>query len=126
VLLLLVLLPLIYLGLVAGVAWLTWFHATHNLSLLTGRGGGRGRLFVYVTPLVTGALMLIFMIKPILARRAKGPSPIVVRPDQYLFGLDILDEPPSSAPRASWTSSPASTPASSAASRRWPMSSISQ
>jgi hypothetical protein len=80
VLLLLVLLPLIYLALVAGVAWLTWVHATQNARVVWL--GARGRTFVYLTPLVTGVLMLIFMIKPILARRAKGPSPIVVRADQ--------------------------------------------
>jgi Zn-dependent protease with chaperone function len=81
VLVLLVLLPLIYLALMAGVAWLTWLHATQNVTILSGRGG-RGRLLVYVAPLAAGVLMLLFMIKPILARRDHAGKPIVLKPDQ--------------------------------------------
>lgn len=81
VLLLLVLLPLIYFALMAGVAWLTWLHATQNVTMLSGRAG-RGRLLLYLTPIVVGVLMLLFMIKPILARRAKSGSPMVVTPEQ--------------------------------------------
>lgn len=81
VLVLLVILPLIYFALIAGVAWLTWLHATQNVTLLSGRGG-RGRLLVYLAPIVAGVLMLLFMIKPILARRERSGSPMVVQPDQ--------------------------------------------
>ncbi len=84
VLVLLVLLPLIYFALMGGVAWLTWQHATQNVAMLSGGGGraARGRLLLYLTPIVVGVLMLLFMIKPILARREKSGSPIIVTPEQ--------------------------------------------
>jgi hypothetical protein len=83
VLVLLVILPLIYFALIGGVAWLTWLHATENVTMLSGGGRrARGQLFLYLTPIVAGVLMLVFMIKPILARREKSAKPIVVQPDQ--------------------------------------------
>jgi hypothetical protein len=83
VLVLLVILPLIYFALIGGVAWLTWVHTTENVSMLSGGGRrARGQLFLYLTPIVAGVLMLLFMIKPILARREKSAKPIVVQPDQ--------------------------------------------
>jgi Zn-dependent protease with chaperone function len=83
VLVLLVLLPLIYFALIGGVAWLTWLHATQNATMLSGPGrGARGRLLLYLAPIVAGVLMLLFMIKPILARREKGAKPMIVRKEK--------------------------------------------
>lgn len=82
VLVLLVILPLIYFALIGGVAWLTWLHATENVTMLSGRGNARGRLLFYLAPIVAGVLMLLFMIKPILARRDKSAKPIIVERDQ--------------------------------------------
>lgn len=77
-------LPLIYVALVTGVGCLVYWHAVHNVSVLDGRGGGRGRLLLYVAPLVIGAVLLLFMIKPLFARRPKRSDPVT---------LSVCDEP---------------------------------
>ncbi len=67
-----VLLPLVYLGVVALVAWATYYHVTENASIVIGGHNRetRARLLVYVGPIVVGAVLLLFMVKPIFARPA--------------------------------------------------------
>lgn len=68
-----VLLPIVYVGMVAATAYGVYYHATHSGALLlSGSGGGmRARLFVYLAPLVIGAILVVFMIKPLFAREPK-------------------------------------------------------
>ncbi|MHC4610283.1 MAG: M48 family metallopeptidase, partial [Planctomycetota bacterium] len=66
-----VLLPLIYLGLIAGVGYGIYYHATENITIVEGAGGIRGRLLVYIAPLVIGPVALLFMVKPLFARQAR-------------------------------------------------------
>ena len=65
-----VLLPLIYLGLIALTGYGVFYHATENASILSG-SGTRGRLVAYFGPLVAGVAAIVFMIKPIFARPAR-------------------------------------------------------
>lgn len=90
-----VLLPLAYLGLIAAVAWGMWLHATGNVAMLQGRVN-RGTLFAYFTPLVTGVVGLLFMVKPLFAPRRGGcaalpldpaSEPLVFRFVERLCGL---------------------------------------
>jgi len=78
------LLPLIYLALVVAVGWGLFWHATENVTVFQATGSGRGALrvafFSYVVPLVIGSILLLFMIKPIFARRPKPPPPIALEP----------------------------------------------
>ncbi|HUT94150.1 MAG TPA: M48 family metalloprotease [Thermoguttaceae bacterium] len=70
--LLMVLLPLAYVGLIGLVGYLVYLHAVYDTAVL-GMGVGRGRLMaliVYVAPLVVGAILVLFMIKPLFARPA--------------------------------------------------------
>jgi Zn-dependent protease with chaperone function len=82
-----VLLPLIYFGLISLIAYGVWFHATNNTGILTaaqGARGGKGALFVYLTPIVAGVTAIVFMIKPLFAPRAKdGPR----------YSLDPVTQP---------------------------------
>lgn len=63
-----VLLPLVYVGLIGLVAYGIYYHATVNIGILSSGSGMRGRVLVYVAPLVAGAVLLLFMVKPLFAR----------------------------------------------------------
>jgi Zn-dependent protease with chaperone function len=87
-----VVLPLIYLALIAGVGWLTWIWATGFTPGLTGSGGGRllfAKFLLYLTPLLTGVTVLLFMIKPLLAARRSRAQPLALNPgaEPLIFGL---------------------------------------
>ena len=76
-----VLLPVIYVALIALVGYGVWIHATTNYDILLGGGSGLGRLLVYVGPIVVGALGVLFMVKPIFARPPRAPEPKTLSPD---------------------------------------------
>ena len=74
-------LPLIYLGIIAAAARLLWWHTTNNTWILTSRGGGLWKLVGYFGPAAAGAVVVFFMIKPILARPARGVDPLPLEPE---------------------------------------------
>lgn len=77
-----VLLPLIYLTLIALTAWLVVLHLTNDTWIFTG-GTGRGgflRLIVYLGPAIAGGILVFFMVKPFFARKAPAPEPITLDP----------------------------------------------
>jgi Zn-dependent protease with chaperone function len=70
------LLPLIYLGLVGLVCYGIYYHAFNHFGILAIFGPKRWQLvsltfLVYVTPLVVGGILILFMLKPFFARPAK-------------------------------------------------------
>jgi Zn-dependent protease with chaperone function len=73
-----IVLPLIYVALIAIVAYGVYLHATNDTFLLGssrhGGGGGRAGLLAYLGPIVIGGILLLFMIKPLFARRGKAPN----------------------------------------------------
>lgn len=79
-----VLLPLVYLGLVAAAVWGVCWYATHATGLLTPvRGASRLFLFnlaLYLGPLLAGAVTVLFMFKPLLARRVERVQPLTINP----------------------------------------------
>lgn len=66
--LLLVLLPCSYGALVLLAGYGVFCHATEQLTLLDNPGS-TGGLLLYVTPLVLGVVMVLFLIKPLFAPR---------------------------------------------------------
>jgi Zn-dependent protease with chaperone function len=64
---LMLLLPLVYLGIVALACFGLYYHATEHTGILTGSLGGF-RLLAYVVPLLGGGILILFMFKPLLAR----------------------------------------------------------
>ena len=67
-------LPLIYLGLIVLFGWATWFYATHGLNWFFPVTGGTRQVYhplllIYLGPLLAGALLVFFMLKPLFARR---------------------------------------------------------
>lgn len=64
-----ILLPLIYIGLIAGVIWLVYWHLANNYWLM-GAVRGRAVIFAvlaYAAPLIVGGILIAFMIKPLFS-----------------------------------------------------------
>lgn len=79
------LLPLVYLGLVALVGYGVWYHTMNNYTVLLASGGGIGRVVAYVGPIVVGVLGILFMIKPLFApKRQVLPPRTVSREEEPL------------------------------------------
>jgi Zn-dependent protease with chaperone function len=94
-----VLLPLVYLVMIAAAGWGVYYYATHFTYLLSStRGGGRLwilKLLVYLTPLFVGCVLVFFMIKPLFARRPRHAQPLAlnpgVEPTLFAFIAQICD-----------------------------------
>jgi len=73
--LLMVLLPLIYLAIIGLIVASLGYHAVHSLKLFQNLGlwAGSGYVagMIYLVPLFAGATVVIFMVKPLLARPAR-------------------------------------------------------
>jgi hypothetical protein len=68
------LIPLVYIGIIIATAMVVYWHAVNNLGMLRYGGRGKGVLVVlaaYAAPIVVGAIMVLFMTKPLFAPRAK-------------------------------------------------------
>ena len=74
------LLPILYIGLIVLAGAGVWWHLTTNSWILSG-SGTIWRLIPYAGPAVAGVVLMFFMIKPILAKPAKGQEPIPVLPE---------------------------------------------
>ena len=64
-----VLLPMVYLAMIAGLIYLVYLHAIYNVGII-GAVRGRGAaltLVAYVAPIIAGAISVFFMIKPLFA-----------------------------------------------------------
>ena len=82
-----VLLPLIYLALVAFTAWGILLHLRNDTWILEGAASDRGSfllLIMYLGPAVVGGILVFFMVKPFFAAKAKTPAPV---------SLDRANEP---------------------------------
>ena len=83
-------LPVLYLGLIALVVWLAWWHLTANLWIITSRGNSVWRLVFYLAPAFAAAVMTFFMVKPVLARPARATDPVPVNPDDEPALFDFI------------------------------------
>lgn len=86
------LLPVVYVALLAGVAWLTYWHAVNNGGMVTAVNSPRIIFFLailYGVPILAGVLTLLFMVAPLLwrSKRTKPPRPMWVsrREEPLLF-----------------------------------------
>jgi Zn-dependent protease with chaperone function len=78
------LLPLIYMALIAGVCSFLYWHVTQSAALWQTVGGGRVAGWLFLVPVGVGSLLVLFMIKPLFVRRAS-----YFRPSK----IDLADEP---------------------------------
>lgn len=77
-----ILLPLLYVGLIVALGWALYRHAVDDLSVFETTRNAKGALALYLGPLVIGGLVLVFMIKPLFARRPKSTEPRTVTREQ--------------------------------------------
>ena len=79
-----ILLPLAYLALIVATARGVYAYATHFAFLLHSMRGGAtfylGKLMLYFAPLFGGGVLLLFMVKPLFARRAPHAQPLAMNP----------------------------------------------
>lgn len=82
-------LPIAYVALIIVVGALVYYHATTNVGILEGSGSARGRFAAYAAPIVAGCTIILFMLKPLFAPRAKRVMGHTLSPNQhpYLFLL---------------------------------------
>lgn len=74
-----VLLPLLYVGLLAALAWLVATHAVRGLAIFDS-GVGRVQLALYLGPLLVGSITWLFLIKPLFSRAPDRPDRVVLDP----------------------------------------------
>ena len=83
-----VLLPLVYIGLIVAVGYGVYFHAVHNVTILDSTSAKLTGL-AYVAPIIVGSILILFMIKPLFARRGHQARPRVLErqnePDLFAF-----------------------------------------
>lgn len=63
------LLPVIYFAMIAGVVYAVYWHATQSIAMFKTPGAGWVKVILYLLPLLAGPILVLFMIKPIFARR---------------------------------------------------------
>lgn len=88
-----VLLPLVYLSLIAGLAWLVYFHATHSLGMFSA-ARGRGAILIlaiYLAPIVAGTIAVLFMLKPLFARRVSEHRPVSLSRENEPLLFEFVD-----------------------------------
>lgn len=79
-----VLLPVLYVAIIVLVAFLVYLHLVTNTGLLT-LGRGRSALFfilVYFAPLIIGAILVLFMFKPLLSRPPRRTALKSLKPEE--------------------------------------------
>ena len=101
-----------------------WWHLTANVWILRG-GGTQWRVLAYATPAVAGAVLVFFMVKPILARPSKRRDPLEVdesgEPALFALIAEICRQVGARRPRriqvdCAWSTYPASCTGPSASS----------
>lgn len=77
---LMVLLPIAYLAIIAGIGYAVYWHATTHAnwisSGLIGFNAVKFKIIGFVGPIICGLVLLFFMIKPLLARRVDLEEPL--------------------------------------------------
>lgn len=83
------LLPALYVGLIVGVGYLLFLHATVNVTPISQMRSWYATVFLYIGPLVIGVILLFFMVKPLFARRSRSAPvrTLHVAEEPLLFAL---------------------------------------
>lgn len=90
VMLAIVMLPVIYVGMIAAVGWgMYWYASDGGLTLFDSHGSvrlGIWRLGLYIGPLIAGLILVLMMLKPFFAPRHRpSVGPTLLKQDQPLL-----------------------------------------
>ena len=77
--LMMVLLPVLYIAIIAATAYAVYDHALDPWYSL---GSSIWALLAYLAPIVAGTILVFFMIKPLFARRAKSVEPVAITAEE--------------------------------------------
>lgn len=85
-------LPAIYLSLIGLVGYGIYWHAVNDADILNGRRGASfGSLCLYLAPILAGAVLILFMIKPFFAPRAKRAKSYSVTRDEEPLLFEFIE-----------------------------------
>lgn len=87
---LMVLLPLIYLAIVAGVGIFTVGFAVNGTSIFGTDGRTRGHILLYLGPLLGSALTFVFLLKPLFSKLAISQSEVELSPEEQPILFDFV------------------------------------
>jgi hypothetical protein len=89
-----VILPLVYLAIIALVVYGVYYHAINHTGVFTAVRGVRTVMMaflVYVAPMIVGGIVVFFMFKPLFARPARRGQPLSLGPDAEPFLFAFVD-----------------------------------
>src|SRR5262245_57934920 len=89
-----ILLPLVYIGLIALTCYAVYYHAVHDVTMFQANVRGRGYLFIllaYLAPMIIGGILIVFMLKQLFARPAKQPRQRSLSRDGEPLLFDFVD-----------------------------------
>jgi Zn-dependent protease with chaperone function len=83
------LLPIMYVSLIACIAYLIQWHVRNNVWILSSTETGLGTLLAYFCPIVVGGIAVFFVIKPFFARTTRQLETITLKQNDHpsLFAL---------------------------------------
>jgi len=86
-----ILLPIAYIGVICGVCFLVYLHATHSHVIMHGVRG-RATLIaasIYIGPIVAGVIQILFMLKPFIAPPGRDERVRSITPqgEPHVFAL---------------------------------------
>lgn len=85
-------LPAIYLSLIGLAGYGIYWHAANDADILTGRHRASfGTLCLYVAPMLAGVVLILFMIKPFFAPRAKRAKSYSVSRDEEPLLFEFIE-----------------------------------
>ncbi len=87
---LMLLLPLLYLAVIAALGWAMYWHATTNAGILGGHGS-KGAMIIFGAPFFIGGLAVFFLLKPLLARRPAAAALRVLEPAEEPLLFAFVD-----------------------------------
>lgn len=93
---LMLILPLLYVALIAGVCYLVYWHYAETTWLNSAMTAARGKSIVFLllawaSPAIVGVILVVFMIKPLLNRRHYADSDLVLDREKFPLLFDFVD-----------------------------------
>lgn len=85
-----VLLPVLYLGVVALAGWAVYLHVVHDGWILTSGRFGLWRAIGFFGPIVAGGVVVFFLLKPLLARPARRHADVEVGAAEHPLLFELV------------------------------------
>lgn len=89
-----VLLPVIYVGIACGFAYVVYYHMIHSIGIFD-QFRGRGMIMaviLYLGPLIAGVIAVLFMFKPLFSRAGEKDKPTSLTRNEEPILFDFVDK----------------------------------